>query len=82
MDSLKSTTETVSSSVKRTLGPAPQNDAYLSWKASGVEQIQPDEEAKSDKIAATMNAMQRHNFDQVRRSLCAITSNLSNNFET
>lgn len=53
--------------VKATLSSAPPNDAYLAWNAPGVEVIEPDEEETAKKIAATMNKMQEHNFDQHRR---------------
>jgi hypothetical protein len=52
--------------VKAALSTAPPSDAYLAWNASGVEVIKPDEEETAQKIGATMNKMQQHNFDQHR----------------
>ena len=65
METVKSAAKNVGETAKRNLGPAPAPDAYLRWDAPGVEQIQDDEDSKAQKIAETMNAMQRHNFDQV-----------------
>ena len=65
METIKETAANAANTVKRTLGPAPSPDAYLKWDSPGVETVKPDEEAKAQKIADTMNAMQRHNFDQV-----------------
>jgi hypothetical protein len=52
--------------VKTALSTAPPSDAYLAWNAPGVEKLKPDEEEASQKIGATMNKMQQHNFDQHR----------------
>lgn len=52
--------------VKAALSTAPASDAYLAWNAPGVEVIKSDEEETAQKIGATMNKMQQHNFDQHR----------------
>ena len=49
---------------KRAVSSAPPNDAYLRWDTSGVETIRLDEE-KAQRIAETMNRMQKHNFNKV-----------------
>lgn len=70
MEALKSTASTAAAATKRTLGPAPPTDAYLTWDAPGVEKPHLEgEEETTKKIAGTMNAMQRHNFDQVKLPL-------------
>lgn len=68
MEAAKETASNVWTSTKRALSSAPPNDAYLPWDAQGVEQLVPDEEAKTHQVADIMNRMQRHNFDQVRMS--------------
>ena len=65
MDTVKDSLTQGYNSAKRALSTAPPNDAYLHWDAPGVEEIKPDEEAKSQQIADTMNKMQKHNFDKV-----------------
>ncbi|KAI4234332.1 MAG: hypothetical protein L6R40_006809 [Gallowayella cf. fulva] len=64
MEAAKETASNVWTSTKRALSSAPPNDAYLPWDAQGVEQLVPDEEAKTHQVADIMNRMQRHNFDQ------------------
>ena len=44
---------------KRAHSTAPPNDAYLQWNALGAEEIKPNEEAKAQQIADTMNKMQK-----------------------
>ena len=65
MDAVKESLAQGYNSAKRALSTAPPNDAYLHWDAPGVEEIKPDEEAKAQQIADTMNKMQKHNFDKV-----------------
>ena len=61
------TMDTLKSTAKRTLGAAPPTDAYLAWDSPGVEHPPgKDEEGTTRKIADTMIAMQKHNFDQHR----------------
>ena len=65
MDAVKDSLTQGYNTAKRALSTAPPNDAYLQWDAPGVEEVQPGEEAKAQKIADTMNQMQKHNFDKV-----------------
>ena len=65
MDVIKDTANQSYNNVKRAISSAPPNDAYLRWDAPGVETVKPDEDAKSQAIADTMNKMQKHNFDKV-----------------
>lgn len=65
MDAVKDSLAQGYNSAKRALSTAPPNDAYLRWDAPGVEEVKPDEEAKAQQIANTMNKMQKHNFDKV-----------------
>ena len=55
MDTVKDTITQSFNNAKRALSNAPPNDAYLKWSTPGVENINPDEEAKAVKIAETMN---------------------------
>lgn len=71
MDTVKDSLTQGYNSAKRALSTAPPNDAYLHWDAPGVEEIKPDEEAKSQQIADTMNKMQKHNFDKHRHAFRA-----------
>lgn len=64
MDAVKDSLTQGYNTAKRALSTAPPNDAYLHWDAPGVEDIRPDEEAKAQQIADTMNKMQKHNFDK------------------
>lgn len=63
---------------KRAVSTAPPNDAYLRWDAPGVEEIKPDEEAKAQQIADTMNKMQKRNFDKVCLPYPTTTSSYTN----
>ena len=65
MDAVKDSLAQGYNTAKRALSTAPPNDAYLRWDAPGVEKVKPDEEAKAQHIADTMNKMQKHNFDKV-----------------
>ena len=65
MDAVKDSLTQGYNTAKRALSTAPSNDAYLQWDAPGVEEVKPDEEAKAQQIADTMNKMQKHNFDKV-----------------
>ena len=65
MDVIKDAVSQGYNNVKRAVSSAPPNDAYLQWNAPGVENVKPDEDAKSQEIADTMNKMQKHNFDKV-----------------
>ena len=65
MDAVKDSLTQGYNTAKRALSTAPPNDAYLQWDAPGVEEVKPDEEAKAQQIADTMNKMQKHNFDKV-----------------
>ena len=65
MDVVKDSLNQGYDATKRALSTAPPTDAYLQWDAPGVEEVQPDEEAKAQQIADTMNKMQTHNFDKV-----------------
>ena len=64
MDAVKESLNQGYTTAKRALSTAPPNDAYLLWDAPGVEDTRPDEEAKAQQIADTMNKMQKHNFDK------------------
>ncbi|KAL8679082.1 MAG: hypothetical protein Q9186_004622 [Xanthomendoza sp. 1 TL-2023] len=68
MEAITDTASNAWTSTKRALSSAPPNDAYLRWDAQGVEQLVPDEETKTEKVAEIMNRMQRHNFDQHRHA--------------
>ena len=79
MDSVKDSLAQGYNTVRRALSTAPPNDAYLRWDAPGVEEVKPDEEAKAQHIADTMNKMQKHNFDKVSMpsSIVHLQSNAS-----
>ena len=49
---------------ERAVSSAPPNDTYLRWDAPGVGTIRLDEE-KAQRIAETMNRMQKHNLNKV-----------------
>lgn len=78
MDAVKESLAQGYNSAKRALSTAPPNDAYLHWDAPGVEEIKPDEEAKAQQIADTMNKMQKHNFDKVSLPIPSTASYISN----
>ena len=65
MDAVKDSLAQGYNTAKRAMSTASPNDAYLQWDAPGVEDVKPDEEAKAQQIADTMNKMQKHNFDKV-----------------
>lgn len=65
MNTITGTVSQGYTAARRALSSAPPNDAYLKWDTPGVEEIKSDEDAKSVKIAETMNKMQKHNFDKV-----------------
>lgn len=71
MDAVKDSLSQNYNTAKRALSTAPPNDAYLRWDAPGVEKTKPDEEAKAQQIAETMNKMQKHNFDKHRHAFRA-----------
>lgn len=71
MDAVKDTLTQGYNTAKSALSTAPPNDAYLHWDAPGVEEIKPDDDAKAQKIADTMNKMQKHNFDKHRHAFRA-----------
>ena len=79
MDAVKDSLTQGYNTAKRALSTAPPNDAYLHWDAPGVEEIKPDEEAKAQQIADTMNKMQKHNFDKVSQLYPTTTSYPSTN---
>ena len=70
-EALKETLSSTWTDVKRGLSGAPPNDAYLRWDAPGVEQIQPDEQEKIERIKEVMTRMQKHNFDLHRHAFRA-----------
>ena len=79
MDAVKDSLTQGYNTAKCPLSTAPPNDAYLHWDALGVEVIEPDQEAKSQQIADTINKMQKRYFDKVRPppTLPYITSSYS-----
>lgn len=69
MDAVKDSLTQGYNTAKCPLSTAPPNDAYLHWDALGVEVIEPDQEAKSQQIADTINKMQKRYFDKHRHAL-------------
>lgn len=50
MESLQKAALKAGTTLKRTLGPAPNSNAYIPWDAPGVEDAKEDEKAKALQI--------------------------------
>lgn len=61
----------VAGATQRAFTSTPPTDAYLPWDSPSVEEKVPDEEKKTAEIQATMERMQKHNFDKHRKAFRA-----------